>query len=777
MDVDSEYHGRMNTFITRHPHLPAALVLLLIAVLLFAPYWMQPQSLMWPRSELGTDMLTYNWPSVAYFRQALARDGEIPLWMSTSIGGLPLIGNPGMRVFYPPQLLVSLLPVPILWGYALLNIFHFWLAGMGTYGLARSVMGLNALPALLAGLLVMLTPRLSSNVVGDVGYTHGMCWMPVCLLSTRLAFDRRSWRYALAAGLALCCIYLNNIQFILYAVWLVILYGGFRAIEHLRRRDGLRVWLADAGILMLIGASTLGFAAFQAFPFASYLPYQARNAMTLEGANYLALPLPLLMNGFFPMAQKFPEWEIYAGLLPLLLVPLAGLHPNRRERHWWGLLLIVTALFALGSTTPLYTLLFYAAPGFNLLRAPARIWTVTLIAVALLTAQAVDALWQHRECLSQRRMRGLALWAGLLIVITLAGRALTRQPEQPDWLIGFSAAAGLLLALVALWRWQQGKLAPAAFGGALLLAVLLDLFPTALAFGTPRPLTDFTALPAVTRNLPDDAQPPNRVYNLRHEITDTMAVANGLQTAEGLNSFQFADYARLMRVASGCPLTDLAAAIPPCVSNEIDATAYRTARPNPALLGLLNVAYVIADTPLPDDARLPVEAEADGLHLYRNDALLPRLYVLGAVQTVPDAPALETALTALNHVGTAILIDDPKIEEPQLSAEDVFPATLVRYAANEVVAHTDLTAAGVLVLADAWTPGWSVEVDGQPRPLLRVFGGLRGVALESGAHDIRFQFRPPALLIGLAVSLLTLSLSAALLLISRLRAGNAQTLK
>jgi hypothetical protein len=758
----------MNTFTIRHPTLTAALFLLLVAAALFAPYWTQPDSLMWPRSGLGTDMLAHNWPSVTYFRQALAQDGEIPLWRPGSAGGVPMIGNPGVRVFYPPQLLIALLPVPQQLGYALLNVIHFWLAGIGAYGLARRVGGLSEPAALLAGVLVMLTPRLSSNVVGDVGYTHGMCWLPLCLLWTRLAFDRRSWRYALAAGLALCCIYVNNIQFILYAVWLVILYFAFRSVEHLRRRDGLRVWLADAGILALIGATTLGFSAYQAFPFASYLPYQARNAMTLDGSNYLALPLPLLMNSFFPMAQKFPEWETYAGLLPLLLLPLVGLHPNRRERRWWALLLIVTALFALGSTTPLYTLLFYLAPGFNLLRAPARIWTVTLIALALLTALAVDVLWRYKDRISGRTWHRLTAWGVLLGIITLAGRILTRQPDEPDWLIGFSAAGGLLLALVALWRWQQGRITPRAFSAALVLSVLLDLFPTAVAFGTPRPISDFLNLPTVAQTLPaTEAIPPPRLYSLRHEITDALAVAHQMQTAEGLNSFQFADYSHFMRLASGCPLTGLAAAIPPCVSNEIDATAYQTARPNPLLLGLLNVKYILADVALPADSRLKLTDEADGLRLYTNADVLPRAFVLGAAEWVDGVETMDARLQALTVVDTALLTTGQPVDTPLPQSPGMDAVSITRYTANEIQMQTDRPDAGILVLADPVVPGWRVEVDGQARPLLRVFGTLRGVALESGAHSVRFTFRPPALIAGLIVSLLTLGLSAALLLWGR----------
>src|SRR3954469_15245013 len=120
----------MTQFIKRHPNVSIAVFLLIVDILLFSPYLTQPDSLMWPRSGLNTDMLTYNWPAVQFFREAVRETGQLPLWQNTSAGGQPMIGNPAIRVFYPPQLVMSLLPIPILLGYALLNVFHFWLAGI-----------------------------------------------------------------------------------------------------------------------------------------------------------------------------------------------------------------------------------------------------------------------------------------------------------------------------------------------------------------------------------------------------------------------------------------------------------------------------------------------------------------------------------------------------------------------------------------------------------------------------------------------------------------------
>jgi hypothetical protein len=165
-----------------YPNLAAALLLLAVVVALMSPYLLQPYAIMWPRSELGTDLLTYRWPSVSYFQQSLQKTGEIPLWQTSDMGGLPLIGNPAVRIFYPPKFVLSLLPIPILWMFALLNTLHFWIAGVSTFALARSVLKVGWAAAFVAALVLMLTPRLSSNIVGDLSHTHGLCLVPLCLL-------------------------------------------------------------------------------------------------------------------------------------------------------------------------------------------------------------------------------------------------------------------------------------------------------------------------------------------------------------------------------------------------------------------------------------------------------------------------------------------------------------------------------------------------------------------------------------------------------------------
>src|SRR3989337_518927 len=48
-------------------------------------------------------------------------------------------------------------------------------------------------------------------------------------------------------------------------------------------------------------------------------------------------------------------------------------------------------------------------------------------------------------------------------------------------------------------------------------------------------------------------------------------------------------------------------------------------------------------------------------------------------------------------------------------------------------------------------PGWRVWVDGEASEMMVIGGLLRGVALEPGAHQVVFAFRPLSLFLGLVL--------------------------
>jgi hypothetical protein len=89
----------------------------------------------------------------------------------------------------------------------------------------------------------------------------------------------------------------------------------------------------------------------------------------------------------------------------------------------------------------------------------------------------------------------------------------------------------------------------------------------------------------------------------------------------------------------------------------------------------------------------------------------------------------------------------------------------------------DGTSKGILVLADAFFPGWEATIDGKPARVLPVDLLYRGVEVPAGAKEVVFQYDPPLVKAGAivsAISLGTLIIGIVLLLPSLIRTMREQ---
>ena len=78
-------------------------------------------------------------------------------------------------------------------------------------------------------------------------------------------------------------------------------------------------------------------------------------------------------------------------------------------------------------------------------------------------------------------------------------------------------------------------------------------------------------------------------------------------------------------------------------------------------------------------------------------------------------------------------------------------------------------AAGILVLQQAWAPGWRITVDGAPRQSLRVGGVLLGAAVAAGDQQVTLRYRPDGWIAGQRMAIAGAALWLGLLLWARRR--------
>ena len=90
---------------------------------------------------------------------------------------------------------------------------------------------------------------------------------------------------------------------------------------------------------------------------------------------------------------------------------------------------------------------------------------------------------------------------------------------------------------------------------------------------------------------------------------------------------------------------------------------------------------------------------------------------------------------------------------------------------NKVIVRADPIAPGLLILGDAFYPGWKAFVDGKASPIYRVNYVMRGVFLPPGHHEAEFRYDPVSFKLGMSISLTSAVLLIGFLIWSKVKPG------
>jgi hypothetical protein len=156
-----------------------------------------------------------------------------------------------------------------------------------------------------------------------------------------------------------------------------------------------------------------------------------------------------------------------------------------------------------------------------------------------------------------------------------------------------------------------------------------------------------------------------------------------------------------------------------------------------------------------------------------------KLGVLVAIPHRPRAYLAPSARTASPEEAMTFAADPASIAAPLTLVEGPIPAALsggraeiVEAVPARVRVRTDSKGPALLVLNDAFAPGWTATVDGRPSPILATNYLARGVQVPGGPHEVLFRYRAPLLAAGWAIAVGALLLVIASALVSRRRGGS-----
>ena len=192
---------------------------------------------------------------------------------------------------------------------------------------------------------------------------------------------------------------------------------------------------------------------------------------------------------------------------------------------------------------------------------------------------------------------------------------------------------------------------------------------------------------------------------------------------------------------------------------------------------MLSVRYFM--TPADRDGVLEIDMEGFPLiydkeiKIYENKSALDRAYIVHKFEKVDDKEAAlaMVGLESFNAESAVVIEQDlpASFNTGAMGAGKREYAEITSYDFNRVELEVSAAGDAMLVLTDAWYPGWSAYVDGVKSPIYRVNSVVRGVALSAGEHKVIFKYNPGSFKI--AIVLFLLSLLALIYLIVKDRAG------
>ncbi len=756
---------------------------------------------------LGRDTFALSYFAREFYTEFVRAFGRFPLWNPYLLGGLPFVEGMHGDIFYPPSLALFFLDARAMWGWKM--ALHIFAAGMLAYlWLRRLRLGRGA--ALFGGLVYMAGADLVSLLhPGGDGKLFVSALAPLLfLLADRAAAGLRIHEYALFALALAMVMFTSHMQLAYFAVWGVSLWFFFLVWRHWREeRSGGRA-AARLGLFAAAGVLGVAASAVQFVPPLEYLrewshrsertvdanpaeAYAYSTSYAMNAEELVSLVVPEFPGADLVTEQPSPRYwgpnplkfnSEYAGLVPLLLIPL--LFFRRRDPRTWFFagLGALALLYALGASTPFFRL-FYMVPGVRLFRAPSLIIFLYGLSVATLGAFALERLREWAADEDGHRIARRALWiaAGVLLaaallqtagVITSVWASL-RPSVQPGALAdnipaitrGFWIAFGLAALTAGAWELRARGLY-----GATTLVFLLCALAFVDLYRADRPFVKATVLLGEFRRADPifEADATIRFLQQRQEEGEVFRVldlgilmqtgpaygpnvlaVHGLEQMDGHHGNEIGRWRNLIGAVNDAPTN--------------------VARTQLRLSDMLNVSYLIVPAQL-DDPSLEEVFVGPRAAVYRRPAALPRAWLVGAVEVHEPDAALERLLAEDFDPRTTAVLEEPL---PDGVTVEPGPAGEVAWTERQVDAMTlqvTTDRPALLVMSDNYYEAWHAEVDGNAAPLLRANYALRAVPVPAGSHTVTLRYRSDTLRASAAASALLLLALAAIGLGGWLRA-------
>ncbi len=144
-------------------------------------------------------------------------------------------------------------------------------------------------------------------------------------------------------------------------------------------------------------------------------------------------------------------------------------------------------------------------------------------------------------------------------------------------------------------------------------------------------------------------------------------------------------------------------------------------------LNLAGVRYIFSYRRLPDNPALSLVKKADEYYIYRNESVMPRVFLL------PSDPGPESGWPGMVGLASGT---------PGLFSSGLGWVRVSRYENEEVVFDCRINGDCLLVFTDTYFPGWQAFSGEKPVSIEQVGGIFRGMRLSAGLYTLSMRYHP-----------------------------------
>jgi len=505
-------------------------------------------------------------------------------------------------------------------------------------------------------------------------------------------------------------------------------------------------------------------------PFLSYLPasFNLHTDVVIEQFPFY-LVAGLFDDRFYQAVQEGPLAQGPGGTMFVLfgmLFALVSFRELQREKFFfinlaalvvWGGFIFGYIPVALVEHLPLIRAIGHIRADFSYLAIFQSLIGSAYGCLALVRLSEAGAIW-----------RRWAAAAGGLVLVELLFFWCTRTIAKPaDFPVYVAMVTFCVLAAPPMYLFCRRTVGARGFASRLALGVLLFL-PHArfglYTFGPDRWMLqpgvrarlDFPS--KAVESMKHGARDPFRTTGLAWDLYGGYGAVYGLEDIKGVSALMNPYY------------MDLCGRYP-----GVERDSYLIELPDPAaarnLLSMLNVRYLVLNPHDPPPGGLPYRLTGRyDLTVFENEAVWPRAFFVNKLRTYHGIDDFVSLLEQYGESPFAAISEADLAHHPALRALAESPAAMTvraasgyRLGANETSFEIEAPTSGLALVSETYVAdGFTVEVNGVAREVLRLNHAFKGVFLDRPGHYlVTFRYAPPHWALASALFLASMALIGA----------------